>query len=412
MATKQNQRAQAESAQKQALQQQQFAKNKIQMQMMKREIGFLKGRDQAVQQGGLTGLIDYLGKTRPKEGLALQQQQQKLNQSIQMTTGNSVKLFEQRQEALANNFYGPIMALKTPAERQKMYAEMLPQIKEIDPKAPDKFNKIRAISALGQVMPVSKLAAIERDQMALKGKIGENINNLNKLLQQGQTKDSPAVKIIAAELKGVVAAAEKKELELVEKKMSFAKEEMGRAKILRDSVDKIVNFEHFQTEIKPTHAEAKVNMALKYNDRTGVDDTTLITMVARLREKGVLTDQDIARYASSVSMFGQLDKLMEKVKSGRRLAKEEVENLGRTLMRSLEAKNESFKEVLEKYKPIAKKYGVDIKEVIPIDPLDLSAPKKASVVSPEYLKKVREANPDIDLSDEELTAKILKQRGR
>ena len=389
---KQLQMQQAQNQRAQEMHQVQVQQQKIQLQSMRRDIQFLQGRDKAVSHGGLPELLDYLDNTRPEEGQALRMGQSQLNNSILQGAKGELEVFEKNQQLLGN-VYSQLHQLD-PAQRQKVYEDVLPQLRKLDPDAPDKYDQGRAIMSISQALPASYRYTANKQASQAQTQVGKAYQDKQKLLEQGADSNSDVIKSLDAEIEAGTFERAKALSKATELEMKAVKDRASTAKIFADRYDKAtkdykVLLENY-TKAQGLYAEAA---GLNGKDPNAAAQTTLATLMARAASPGVVTDEDFARAAKTDSWMAQLWQMKNRAYRGDLLTRKEVENVMATFEGMKVEQDKMYEPIIDQFKKLAKKSGLDEEDVV----LDLK--KGINKKTPEQkVKMLQETYPTKDIT--------------
>lgn len=418
--------ARAEQANMRAQQQHQInmQKQQIMLQQMKQEVQFQKGRDMAVQQGGVEGLKDYLMKTRPKEGLALQKQQESLNQSIMKTmqakqavSSNEMSLFSQKQKILGG-VYAQVMNADQKV-RQQVYQDALPQIRKLDPDAPDQFDPGRAMMAIGQAIPANQLYSNQKKGLELKTDMGKAEADKQAFLQAGYSKDHPTIKALNEKINEY--QQKRSELQVKNAQIQaehLQKKEDREMKMHSNFMSASKNYREF-LDVK-TKADGLLSEAYG-NPKKGirpnpVSQTILATLAARMSNPGIVDKNEFARIAETDPWIKKLYNYTIKIARGDILSQSEIKEIDDSIKSMWKQADSTHQQLKSEFKRRAVKMKLDPDQVvsefkptaIKIKEFNEYLQKNYNGLTFEdYLAKAKKRNPN--MSEDQLTKAILEK---
>lgn len=352
------QNARAEEAHRSNMQQQQ-----MQVQAMKREVDFLRGGDQAVKEGGVPQYLDYLDKTRPGEAVELRKAQSELNRSMLTGAREDQQLYKENQEMLGN-VYSQFMGV-SPDNRQKAYSEALPQIRKLDPEAPDQYDSGRAMMAYGQSLPTSQRYIADQTANKAQTQIGKAYQDKQLLINQGIDPDADVIKGLDAEIDKGATERAKALADATKAEMKAVKDRAGLSKIFADRYDKATKdykalLDNY-TKAQGLYKEAKGS---KDNPPNAAAQATLATLMARAASPGIVTEEDFARAAKSDSFVNRVWNWKNRINRGDILTPREIDNIITTFDGMKKEQDKMYEPIIDQFTKLAEKSGLDKEDVV------------------------------------------------
>jgi hypothetical protein len=164
------------------------------------------GMQKAAQQGGYEGVIQYLKIADPDRAMSFDSQKKDLDAKILRNDTMKTTLDSQKQNAMFESYgvlgkMGMAILKAAPEDREAMYNQMKPMIKQVVPDAPDDLQAAVPMFMLGaaQAMPASQLFATQASVASLQSKQGVLLDDITKAASTYGT-DSEQVKLLQSEL--------------------------------------------------------------------------------------------------------------------------------------------------------------------------------------------------------------------
>lgn len=299
-----------------------------------RQLELQKGTTDAFQQGGLPAVIDYLKGTDPDQASKLQAQQQQLEAGVLANEKLKNATDMERQQVL-NQSYGTLgaageMIRQMPAEqREAAYKEAYPMLSQLVPNLPSSFRDAAPLMRIGLGMATgpAQLYKAQGAQLKMQSEAGKAAADLVNARMAGA--DPEMIKTLESKTAELQAKAQESQLNVTNKKLSMQGTKAGMENVLRDDYTKASDeYTNAKNSYQKLYSIYNDITSGNYKGSPGALDNALIVNTARMFEKGVLTDADMARYANTDPRINTLYKqYFTKVAEGATLTPQERENL-------------------------------------------------------------------------------------
>lgn len=374
----------------------QMQEAQIKLGAMKEEEAWQAGRANAAKEGGLNGVIDYMEKTRPEEGLKLKAMSQAYQNSIldgeyrKTLTEGAAKDNNTKALTAAGNMYGQLNEIyaKDPELAQQAYEKNIDLIKQLDPNAPAKFDTGRASMAVGLAVPQSERFKAQQEAQQAKSTEGKHAQDLMLFKLQGNKIGEDAIlqAMAADKTKQLQAEREAQKLDL-----QIGSEKQSRATTLRNEYVKNVSAQQTMGEAVTKMESLASSEDIYTNPQKQV---AMINQYARFNSPGIVTDFD-SRDAQRSGFLAGLFQLKQKAESGSPLTPEAIDGISSAMRAQWKAQQPFIQNQDDYYSKLAEKYGIPTDEVI--NPLFKSTNELVS--HGELLTTIKKAVPGFKESE-------------
>lgn len=321
------------------------------------------------QKGGIPAVMDYLKGADPDRYLQFSTSKSKLDKSI---LGNEKLKVEIKRDKLgvlkeAYSIMGSLGARvegqADPAMKSQMYQLMLPLIKSVVPGAPDSYGSTASGMlqlSMGLASPQALAYSSKKQELKLQSPIAKVGLDIAKLEARGVSDTHPLMLSLKAKQDKHLQEAEKYKLDRQKAELSMMKSKLDmETKIISDLKKESEDFVNVST------AYQKVQSVYNNIDKLkGAGDNALVRLVARMFDKGVLSEDDVAGYKGSDPTVKSIQKLYTKhLKDGSTLTPSErlrLLNLARTVYQGAEVQ-QNHRE--SRTKSLAQRYGIPIQGI-------------------------------------------------
>jgi len=350
-----------------------------------------QGMGQAYQTGGYSAVIDFLGANDPKRAMSFQKDKLALDADIMSNQVMQATVPAKLAGAMAESYgilgkMGYALLNAPEKDRENMYQQMLPIIKTVNPKASDALDQ-KAVGmfmlAASQALPASQLYSNKRQELTSNSALGKLDIDIRSRMNNGETvENSPALRGMVEEFKShqiKIDLAKEKINDLELNKM------MGHTQSARNAAQ--ANSAKFAlTASMNSKLQSESKDFITFNDQKstfegamdaisngggGAAQTAAYRTVAMMFNKGALSDPDVAAFANSDNTILAARKKLQSVDSPDgivALNPTEIQRL-RVLVDSIfDRKMQKQQKVNARYKGMAKKFGVDEKDLSIYEP--------------------------------------------
>lgn len=374
------------------------------------------GMAEAFQQGGYSGVIDFLQNNDPEKAIEFTNKKIQLDDNLMKSDVMRSLAPLQQAQAMTEAYgamgqMGATLLKAAPEDRNAMYQQMLPILKKINPEAPDSLNDDAvAMFQLGvaQSMPANIFYANQKQLTSSQSAVGKLDADIRSRVQNGETPDnSPGLRVLMQELdahstKAQAAQGQLDALEFKNQQQAIqSAQNQAQANAAQYGLTANMNSK-YMAEAKPyidfTTQKAMFDGAVKSiaSGSGGAGQTAAMRQVAMIFNKGQLGDRDVTAWANNDS-----DALVA-IKKLRSTAGEEgqvvlnpreIQRLS-ILMDSIQ-QNLAAKQgqVNDRYKGMAQQFGVDPKNLNIYEPaapaayLDPSVPPEIAAQAKAAIQK-------------------------
>lgn len=343
----------------------QMQEARIKLNAMKQEEAWQAGRADAAKNGGLNGVIDYMEKTRPEEGLKLKVAAQEYQNSIldsdykkAMTEGvhdeNVIKTM-----TAAGNMYGQLNEVyaKDPELAKQAYQKNFDLIKQLDPKAPPEFDPNRAMMAVGLAVPQAARFQALQDSLKAKSTEGQHVQDLMMFKATGNKIGEETILKSMEDDKTKQLVAERKAQKL---ELQIGNMNQDQAQQLRTEYTKNVNAQTLMGQAVTKMESLASSDDIYTNPQKQV---AMINQYARFNSPGIVTDFD-SRDAQRSGFLAGLWQMKQKAESGSPLTPDAIDGIASAMRTQWKAQQPFIKDQDEYYGQLADKYGIARDEVI------------------------------------------------
>lgn len=350
-----------------------------------RQESIRKGMMQASQEGGYTGVIEYLKQVDPVTAVKFHADKLLLDDSMMKNEVYQASIPAKKAQAMVEGYgvlskMGAALLQAPENQREALYQNMLPMVKQVNPDAPDKLDASATAMFMltaAQGMDANQISssalglqktndAISKNVMALKqveAKLRDNPNDPN-LQSEYQARK--------ADLESQQMKNENLEVANTQAHLNVAYKQQQTEKVRLDSTLKVKNdlFKASEDYIKLAESYRQAKPLLDIIDQNPNDANARIQLkqqVARMTEKGTMTDQDIMRLSSAAG-YASWSKQLKGYLTGQTevLNNQEVVQLRDMISANMAEQNSAQRNKQDKYaKMIGEKYStlIDYKSI-------------------------------------------------
>lgn len=341
-----------------------------------------KGMTDAMQMGGYNGVIDFLKTADPKKAMEFTNAKLDLDQKMMKSDVMAALVPTQKAAAMAEgyNIIGKmgVAILRAPErDRDAMYKNILPILKQVNPEAPDTLNDDAvAMFQLGgaQAMPASTLFQANKDEVTSKTALGKLDLDIKSRVANGETaENSPILKTMMKQYE-----AENNKLEAATETLNgLTYDELAKKSAMSKNEAQANSAKYALTSKLGSDYNKESKSFLDFNDSKLKFDAaakaiasgagapaqaSLFRIVGLMFNKGVFSETDAAAYSGSDDFARQGMKLVRSiVNSGGQIVlnKSEVERLTTLMDRINSGYQAKQQKVNSRYEGLASKYNVD-----------------------------------------------------
>lgn len=343
----------------------QMQEAKMKLKAMQDEEAWQAGRADAAKEGGLNGVINYMEKSRPEEGLKLKAAAQDYKNSLldsdykkTMTEGAHNENFIKTMTA-AGNMYGQLNEVytKDPKLAEEAYNKNFDLIKQLDPNAPPKFDPNRAMMAVGLAVPQAARFQAMQDAMQAKSTEGKHVQDLLMFKSTGNKIGEETILKTMEEDKAKQLTSEREALKL---DLQIKGQQQDQAQTLRKEYTKNVGAQTVMGEAVTKMESLASSDDIYTNPQKQV---AMINQYARFNSPGIVTDFD-SRDAQRSGFLASLWQMRQKAESGSPLTPEAINGISSAMRTQWKAQQPFIQNQEDYYGNLADKYKIPRDEVI------------------------------------------------
>lgn len=279
-------------------------KHGVAMAEAKKKMALEQGLMEASQKDGIVGAMDFLQSADPKEYMRLKKMQtevergmlenKKLSESSRLDKLGTLK----EGYAIVANVGQQIENLKSAKEKAEVHQMMYPMMKEVMGNMPNIYNpKAKGMYRLALAMsdPKAIHKRAKNEQLKSSGKISKLHDDLALALSRGADPNSKRVLDIQKQIDAQNSIADKALFQQQQLKLNQGRDAMSKVQsLVKDYRKENETYIHMGSVYQKAAYIFENRAAL---ERVG--DSALVRLVARLFDKGVLSEDDVRDYKGS-----------------------------------------------------------------------------------------------------------------
>lgn len=334
---------------------------------VEREQAIQLGMSQAAQQGGYEGVIKYLQNADPVRAIQFHELKLGLDQSMMKTDVMKAQSQTKIAEAMAEGYgvigkMGLALLKADPQDRQNMYKQMLPMIKQVNPDAPTSLND-KAISmfmlSAAQATPQNQLFVNQGIAQKATSAMGKNIDDLIRA-KALYGEDSPQAQLLQKQIDNnlsMVNSAKIRNMTILANSTrsgedTLRKEWMAQTKdfnTIQNSYNGVVTSAKQSSDSKLAGAS---DMAMIYNYMKMLDPTS------------VIMPGEYANAENTASVPESIRKSYNKIKDGSKLSPEMRNSFLSSAKSLYESRTQSYTQMKGEFMGVIQNRGYDPRNIM------------------------------------------------